>query len=432
MNLSCVTYRPASFAGHVTVPPSKSVAHRAILCAALAGGDSILSPIAPSEDMTATIGAVRALGARTEYDAGSRTLRVQGITSPASAAAVDCIESGSTLRFLIPVAAALGVSAAFTGRGRLPQRPIGCYTDCLPQHGVACRTEGGLPLGISGRLTPGEFAIPGNISSQFITGLLFALPLLPEESRITLTTPLESAGYVDITIAVLKDFGVTVLPDEKGWVVPGGQRFMPRNYTVEGDWSQAAFFLSMGALSANTEGIFLHGLRNDSAQGDRAVVSVFRRFGAQICETEDGVWVRPAPDGILHGITADVSTIPDLVPAMAACGALCEGTTVLENAARLRLKESDRLAAMEQGLQALGAKVCSTADTLTVIGQSLLSGGTAQGCNDHRIVMALSACAARCTGEITVTDAHSIRKSYPDFFEDYNRLGGDAHVFDLG
>ncbi len=417
------------FSGDVTVPPSKSVAHRAILCAALAKGTSELHPIAASKDMAATIGAVKALGANAEYDETTQTLYVNGIESAASQAEIDCIESGSTLRFLIPIAAALGTRATFIGRGRLPKRPIGCYTECLPPHGTMCETQGGLPFAIHGKLQPGEFSIPGNISSQFITGLLFALPLLNGNSRITLITELESAGYVDITISVLRDFGITVIPDEKGWIVPGNQTYRPNHYTVEGDWSQAAFFLAMGALTTDPAGIRIHGLRNDSAQGDKAAADIFRQFGAIVDEIDDGVYVRP---GKLHGITADVSTVPDLVPAMAACAALCDGTTVIENAARLRIKESDRLAAMENGLRALGASVSSTEDSMTVTGVRTLSGGTADGCNDHRIVMSLSACAARCTGDITVTDAQSISKSYPDYFEDYNQLGGNAHVIHLG
>lgn len=426
-----VTCRPASFAGDVTVPPSKSFAHRAILCAALADGESVLSPVAWNRDIEATLNAARALGAKAAFDAESQTVRIQGIRTPAKKAEINCLESGSTVRFLIPVAAALGTQAVFTGEGRLPERPIGCYADCLPPHGTACVSDGGLPFSISGQLQPGEFSIPGNISSQFITGLLLALPLLSGDSRITLTTPLESVGYVDITLSVLRDFGIEVHPDASGWLIPGNQRYQARSYTVEGDWSQAAFFLAMGAMTDNPDGICIHGLRWDSVQGDRAAADVFARFGARITRQDDCVLVQPPVDR-LHGIRVDVSDIPDMVPALAACASACEGTTIIENAARVRIKESDRLAAMENGLRDLGAMVSSTPDSLTIEGASRLAGGTAQGCNDHRIVMALSACAARADAPVTITDAQSIRKTYPNFFEDYNRLGGGAHVLDLG
>lgn len=426
-----VTCRPTSFVGDVTVPPSKSFAHRAILCAALADGESALSPVAWNRDIEATLNAARALGAEAAFDAESQTVRIQGICTPAKKAEINCLESGSTVRFLIPVAAALGTQAVFTGEGRLPERPIGCYADCLPPHGTACVSDGGLPFSISGQLQPGEFSIPGNISSQFITGLLLALPLLSGDSRITLTTPLESVGYVDITLSVLRDFGIEVHPDASGWRIPGNQHYQARSYTVEGDWSQAAFFLAMGAMTDNPDGIRIHGLRWDSVQGDRAAADVFTRFGARITRHGDFVLVQPPADR-LHGIRVDVSDIPDMVPALAACAAACEGTTMIENAARVRIKESDRLAAMENGLRDLGAAVSSTPDSLTIEGASRLAGGTAQGCNDHRIVMALSACAARADAPVTITDAQSIRKTYPNFFEDYNRLGGDAHVLDLG
>lgn len=428
-----VICQPASFAGEVTIPPSKSFAHRAILCAALADGESMLSPVAWNRDIEATLGAARALGAEATFDAETQTVRIRGIQTPAQKAQINCLESGSTVRFLIPIAAALGTEAVFTGEGRLPERPIGCYADCLPPHGTACVSDGGLPFSISGKLQAGEFSLPGNISSQFITGLLLALPLLSGDSRITLTTPLESVGYVDITISVLRDFGIEVQPDASGWRIPGNQRYQARSYTVEGDWSQAAFFLAMGAMTDQPGGIRIRGLRWDSVQGDRAAADVFKRFGARITRQNDGVLVQPpvAPDH-LHGIRIDVSDIPDLVPAMAACAAVCEGTTSIENAARVRIKESDRLAAMEDGLRALGAAVSSTPDSLTIQGSPRLAGGLAQGCNDHRIVMALSTCAARADAPVTITDAQSIRKTYPNFFEDYNQLGGDAHVIDLG
>ena len=424
-----VICHPAFFSGDVTVPSSKSATHRAVLCAALARGESVLSPVILSRDIEATIAAVCGLGAHAEYTPDTKELRIHGIESPVRHAVIQCGESGSTLRFLIPVAASLGCSATFLGEGRLPARPVGCYTECLPPHGVACTTESGLPFSVHGHLQPGEFILPGNISSQFITGLLFALPLLDGDSRITLSSPLESAGYVELTLSVLKDFGITILPDAKGWFIPGGQTLTARAYTIEGDWSQAAFFMAMGALSKAPAGVCIHGLRADSVQGDKAAVDIFRRFGAEIIESDRDLIVRP---GTLRGITVDAADIPDLVPAIAACAAFCPEKTVIQNAARLRIKESDRLFALEHNLRALGVAVSSTKDSLTIVGRKELPGGTCSGFRDHRIVMAMAVCTAGCTDEITITDADSIQKSYPDFFKDYNQLGGNAHVVHMG
>ncbi|HIS78663.1 MAG TPA: 3-phosphoshikimate 1-carboxyvinyltransferase, partial [Candidatus Caccousia stercoris] len=252
MDADRVTLLPGRLNGCVDAPPSKSAAHRAILCAALAAlsspgeTESILSPLALSDDIRATLCAAHALGVRAVLENGVCT--VSAGTRPTGTVSLDCGESGSTLRFLIPIAAALGIPAVFTGHGRLPDRPIGIYTELLPQHGVSCRTQGGLPLAIEGRLQPGCFSLPGNVSSQFITGLLLALPLLPEDSEICLTTPLESAAYVAMTVQAMDAFGVHVERTANGWHVPGQQSYRPCRHTVEGDWSQAAFFLAAGAL----------------------------------------------------------------------------------------------------------------------------------------------------------------------------------------
>ncbi len=406
--MASVKILPSVLNGSVLVPPSKSAAHRAAICLALAGGKTLFEGDLFSDDITATCRAMRAIRA------GGESIRI------------DCGESGSTLRFLIPVAAALGLKAEFTGRGRLPERPIGVYLDCLPQHGVSCKTEGGLPLTISGQLTPGEFVLPGNVSSQFITGLLLALPLLDGDSKLTLSSPLESAGYVDMTIETMREFGVMVQSAENGWNIPGRQKYRPCDYQMERDWSQAAFFLAAGALGGN---IRLEGLNRDSSQGDRAAERLFRAFGADV-EWKGNV-LSAAPKE-LNGIEIDASQIPDLVPVLAATAALCRGRTRIFNAQRLRIKESDRLAAMADGLTRLGGHVTQTDDGLLIDGVERLHGGEVDGCNDHRIVMALSVAALRADGCVTISDAQSIQKSYPAFFEDYNRLGGKANVVSMG
>lgn len=418
--MSRAVLTPSRLHGSVTVPPSKSAAHRAILCAALARGESRLFNVADSDDMRATLGAIEAMGVQVTREADTLTIHSDGPWR--EEAKIDCGESGSTLRFLIPLLAALGLTARLTGRGRLPDRPLGAYLDCLPPHGAVLQTAGGLPLTIGGGLSPGEYTLPGNVSSQFITGLLLALPLLPGDSQIRLTTPLESAGYVDLTLAVLRDFGIAVHPAENGWNVPGWQQYRPRDYTVEGDWSQAAFFLAAGALGGE---LSILGLRRDSAQGDREAEALFRRFGAAVEWQGDALTVS---GGDLHGIAIDATQIPDLVPVLAATAALAQGRTIITGAARLRIKESDRLQAMTAGLSALGAHIQQQPDGLVIDGVPQLSPGTAQGENDHRIVMALAVAALRGSPPTVITDAQSVAKSYPDFFEEYNRLGGKANV----
>lgn len=434
-----VVYGSTFTGGTVLLPPSKSVAHRALLSAALANGCSTVSPVDSSKDMEATLNAVRALGSDAIIDRAEKRVTFHPRSRSASNGEINCFESGSTLRFLIPIAAALGGTWRFVGGGRLPQRPLGVYETLLPGHGVSFQKlspPDSLPLEISGQLTPGQFEVPGNVSSQFITGLLFALPLLDADSEIILTTPLESRGYVDLTIDVLHSFGIAIQTTETGWKVPGRQQYQSRTYTVEGDWSQAAFYLSMAALAPSGAAICLRGLDPNSKQGDKACVPIFEGFGlkTQWMGQELKLWNPNArqPFGGLHGQVIDVSQVPDMVPALAVCAALSEGETKIVGAARLRLKESDRLAAMEHAINRLGGHCSSDQDSLTIFGVPALTGGTVAGENDHRIVMALSAAALRCYGEIQVTDEQSITKSYPGFFEDFKQLGGDARVVDLG
>lgn len=419
--MSLVTLSPARLAGTIRIPPSKSVAHRMILGAALARGHSEIAPVAPSRDILATIEAVTALGVRVRW-AGDRLFVDSTGLFVNRQNTIHCGESGSTLRFMIPVAALSGGTFMFTGEGRLPKRPLGIYLDCLPGAGVRCETEGGLPLSISGTLRPGRFCLPGDVSSQFVTGLLLALPLLEGDSEIILTSPLQSRGYVDITLSVLADFGVVVENAPDGYRVPGGQCYRPGMYAVEGDWSQAAFFLSAGALGGD---LTLEGLNRDSKQGDRAGEELFRKFGAKILWEREGLHVS---GGKLIGFPIDATDIPDLVPILAVTAACAQGQTVITGAGRLRIKESDRLAAMTENLRRLGAQIDERDDGLTLSGVPGLIGGQTSGHNDHRIVMSMAIAALRATGAVEVTDAHSIEKSYPSFFQDYNTLGGKSHV----
>lgn len=414
---------PAAVRGTLPPPPSKSAAHRALLCGALAGSGRVRG-IIDSDDMRATLGALPALGVRAERRGGTVEFFPAGDAEAAGQPpVVDCGESGSTLRFLMPVFAARGIPATFTGRGRLPARPLGVYAGVLPRLGVTLSTAAGLPLTLGGRLRAGAVEMPGDVSSQFLSGLFFALPLCPGDSEIRLTSPLESAAYADMTRDALAGAGVEILPAAGGFRVPGGQTYRPRDAAVEGDWSQAAFLLVMGALAGD---VTVTGLNPDSRQGDRAAAGILRRMGADLTETPGGLRCRRSP---LRGARIDASQIPDLVPVLAVAAALAEGETRITGAARLRLKESDRLAAMAENLRRLGASVEEQPDGLRILGRESLPGGVfLPGFNDHRIVMSMAVAALRCDRPVEIGDAGSVAKSWPGFFEAYQSCGGAVDV----
>ena len=422
--MSDVKFSPFVPNGTVNVPPSKSDVHRAIICAAMANGVSRISPVALSNDIKATIGCIKALGADAVLE--NNVLTVDGTNMYKNKTALlDCGESGSTLRFFIPIAAVGNINATFVGKGKLPQRPIGIFTEALPKAGTVCKTEGGLPLEIKGQLKSGIFEIPGNVSSQFITGLLLALPILEGDSEIVLTSPLESVGYTAMTIRTMKQSGVNIQATEKGWHIKGGQSYKTCDYTTDGDWSQAAFFMVLGAVSGK---VTVKGVAKDSTQGDKKCAEILARFGAKVTQLDNEVTVEK---GELKAITVDASQIPDLVPVLSVCAAFADGTTKIINAERLRIKECDRLKATAELLNNLGGKVKELSDGLEITGVYSLKGGNVNGYNDHRIVMSAAVCAARSDEDITATFAMSINKSYPDFYIDYNSIGGKANVLDL-
>ncbi|MDO4460210.1 MAG: 3-phosphoshikimate 1-carboxyvinyltransferase [Clostridia bacterium] len=428
--------KPSSFAGRVNIPPSKSFAHRALLCAALCGGNVNISNFSTSRDMQATENFLTALGMAGEHDGKSVFIRKTGEINTSSCE-VDCIESGSTLRFVIPIAAALGMDVTLTGSGRLPERPLGIYTELLPKHGVniECLREGySLPMHVSGKLTPGEFSLPGNVSSQFITGLMYALPLLDGDSKIIITTELESESYLDITMSVLSVYGIKIEHTDYGYFVPGNQTYKAVDYTVEGDWSQAAFFLTMGAFSK--KGISISGLNPESVQGDRKVLDIYSAMGLNIEYKADELYVNnPNADKEylgLKGVSFNASDIPDAVPAISAALCLCEGESHVTGAARLRIKECDRLMAVHEALKNLGADIEELSDGLIIKGVKSIKGGEVNAFNDHRILMSTACLAAKAHGEISISDPHCVNKSYPDFYKDYNSLGGKADVIELG
>ena len=387
-----VTILPGTLKGAVTPPSSKSQTHRAVLALMLAQGEGKLSNLAVSQDIQATQDCVAALKSGQPAQADGLPL-------------LDCGESGSTLRFLIPVALAVRGGVHFTGRGRLMERPQGPYIRLFEEKGISWNQEGAC-LTVAGQLEPGVYALPGNVSSQFITGLLYALPLLPGDSRIVLTTPLESRGYVDMTLDMLRRFDIKVEEQEDGFLVPGNQTYQARDLTLEADWSGAAFWYAANFLGAQVD---IQGLNPDSVQGDRQIGTLYWKLA------------RPG------NVDIDLSQCPDLAPPLAVMAAVRKRTTRFVNAGRLRMKESDRLETIARTLNALGAKAQVGEDTLILEGLDHLEGGTVDGCNDHRIAMMAAVAAVACKEPVTILGAECVKKSYPRFWEDYTALGGEIH-----
>lgn len=399
--MSSVKISKSKLNGSIHIPPSKSAAHRALICSFLAGGGNV-SPIIDSKDMKATLVVIQSLKNNESI--------------------LNCIESGSTLRFMIPVAASLGRNVTFVGEGSLLPRTIGEYLSILPQHGVRVNSSGTLPMTINGKLTNGSYEVSGDVSSQYITGLLLALANIDGDSAVILKTPLQSKPYVDMTVKVMSDFGVDVTETDFGYLVHGGQKFNKMDYVVEGDWSQAAFFLVAGAIDSD---VTVTGLDMNSTQGDKAIVGVLKKFGANIECDDCSVHCN---SGNLAGCEIDATDIPDLVPIMAVLGAFSSGTTVIKGAQRLRYKESDRIESVITNLKLIGADVTETQDGMIIKGGAKLHANHLLGFNDHRIVMAFSVAGLYLEGETVIDDAQSINKSYPSFFEDYNSIGGKADV----
>ena len=362
------------------------------------------------------MGALAALGAsfRTE----GKTVTVCGIGGKAASAAaeMDCCESGSTLRFLIPVAAALGVETTFLGRGRLPQRPVTAYLRELPKNGVTFDYASTMPFSLRGQLCAGTFELEGDVSSQYVTGLLFALPLLESTSRIRLLSRLESRPYVNLTLACLRQFGITVTETGDGYEIPGGQHYHAAEQTVEGDYSQAAFFSVANALGSR---IRLTNLNPESAQGDKKVVEIVQ----EMCYNQS--------NGKPVCFTVDAADIPDIVPILAVLATFGTAPSHITGAHRLAIKESDRLAATADFLNRLGGNVTATADGLDIIPVKELHGGTVDSFGDHRIAMCAAIAATRCTETVTILHGECVEKSYPSFYEDYQQLGGTVHVIVL-
>ncbi len=383
---------PGRLSGTVQALPSKSQSHRLLIAARLSETPATVHNLGQSHDIAATWRCMDAL-----------------LAPGGGLARLDCGESGSTLRFLIPLALALRGGGCFFGQGRLLQRPLEPYFQLFQEKRITFQL---LPdrLTVQGALCPGPYSLPGNVSSQFVTGLLYALPLLDGDSEIRLTTRLESEDYVNMTLQALAAFGVQAEKKRWGYLIPGGQHYRGGDQTVEGDWSGAAFWLAARVLGSP---VTVTGLDPNSAQGDRAAGALAGRLA---CPGD---------------VEIDLSPIPDLAPPLAAMALLRRGRTRFVNAARLRLKESDRLSAIAQVLGAMGACVTEGADTLELQGQETLAGGTSvSSWNDHRIAMMAAVAATICQAPVEISGAEAVNKSYPDFWRDFAALGGRVRLLE--
>lgn len=415
---------PGKLRGTLRAVPSKSDAHRKLICCALAADPSTLEleMAMAGDDIQATIACLSALGAEF-IPVNEHELRIIPIReAPRQAVELDCRESGSTLRFLLPLIAALNANVNLFGQGKLPSRPISPLKEEMQRHGAIFSAEK-LPLNLFGQLSGGVYTLPGNISSQYISGLLMALPLLPDDSEIRLTSALESADYVQMTLQTLALFGIEIVASATGFLITGNQSFRAQERcSVEADWSNAAFFLAAGALGAE---ILVTGLNGNSYQPDRSVLDALALFGCHIDRADEGIAVTK---GDLRGCRLSGAQAPDLVPILSVVGCAAAGETQFVHAERLRAKESDRLLAMETCIRSLGGNAQTTADGIRILGGGSLRGGVVDGFSDHRIVMSAAIASLNCREPVRIQGWQAVRKSYPNFFDDFRALGGNADV----
>lgn len=408
---------PSSVSGKISAIASKSAAHRLLICAAFSDRETVVRCDEINEDICATVRCLSALGATVVRDAPH--YRVTPIRNLNKNALLDCGESGSTMRFLVPLTCMLGADASFLMSGRLPERPLSPLREELERGGVEFSAAGSNPLVCRGALSTNEFAISGGVSSQFISGLLFALAVSGKGGSIHIDGKLESAPYIDLTLDALRKFGVDFVRTEDSITLLNNRGLhSPERLSVEGDWSNAAFALSMGAIGKDP--VTVTGLDEASHQGDRAIVSLLARFGAKVTMHDGECTVSPAP---LHGIEIDAAQIPDLVPVLATLASVAEGKTVIYNASRLRIKESDRLQSVAALLGGLGARITETEDGLCIEGVPSLCGGSVSAFGDHRIAMSAAVASLVSTSPVMLDGSEAVAKSYPAFWRDMASLG---------
>ena len=392
---------------------SKSEAHRALICAALADKKTKIICTDTNADIDATVECLNSLGAVIErVEDGFSVSPIGSVTRGAS---LDCNESGSTLRFMLPLCASLGADCSFIMRGRLASRPLSPLYELLAENGITLSSQGVSPLCISGRLAAENYSVAANISSQYISGMLFALSIAEGESTLSLTGKIESAPYIWMTLDTLLSFGADIRfdSDSNSFYIKGKERLVsPDSFVVGGDWSNAAFFLVAGAIGSHP--VTLTGLDKSSRQGDSAILEVLRDMGACIIEDKDEITVSPST---LHSTRIDAANIPDLVPILATAASVAEGETVIYNASRLRLKESDRIESVCKTLSSLGAFILATEDGMMIRGKKRLLGGRVDSFNDHRIAMSAAVASLVCDGKVTIDRFEAINKSYPSFLD---------------
>ncbi len=427
-----VKIKPNILSGEIVIPPSKSYSHRAIISAALAKGKkkSKINNLKFSVDIETTVKIMENWGAKiTKKESSLEIIGNEGKIVPKKNY-IQCNESGSTIRFLIPVSLTSENELIFDGKGKLIDRPLDSYYKIFDEQEIKYKTsEGKLPLKVNGKLKAGNYEIDGNVSSQFITGLLYALPLLDGDSTIVINKNLESKGYVDLTLEILKLSGIKIKNnDYKSFEIKGNQEYKPFNYTVEGDYSQVAFWIVAGIISANKDNEIkcLH-LNKYSLQGDKAIIEIVQKMGAKLEIFDDYVIVKPSKT---KGTIIDVSQCPDIAPILTVLGALSEGETKIINAERLRIKESDRIISIKTELNKLGVEVEEVGDSLVIQGVDTFEGGVeVSAWNDHRVAMSLAIASIRCKNEIVIDEAESVKKSYPHFWDDFEKMGGQIEKF---
>ena len=417
-----VLIRPKKLSGKIDVVPSKSYSHRAIIAASLAEGESIIKNVMFSNDILRTIDCCRAFGAKIDiYD---NYLKIKGTNEiKRVSSSINAGESGSTIRFMIPIMLVNPESMEFKGENHLNKRPLDSYFEIFDKYGIdySHPNDSHMPLLTNGGLKPGVYEIRGDVSSQFITGLLFALPLLSGDSRIKITTKLESKSYIDLTLDILKKFNINIINSNyEEFIIPGNQKYLPCDYTVEGDFSQAAFFLVMGALGND---ISLGCMNLNSLQGDRKILDDIKSLGAEILIDND--FIKAIPSN-LEGNIIDFSNSPDLGPVLSVLASVCNGNTTFINAKRLRIKECDRITCVKEELLKLGANVSEAPEEMYFTGVNTLHGSMElETHNDHRIAMALAVASTICSSPLLISGAECVKKSYPHFWEDFKKLGGD-------
>lgn len=429
-----IIINPSPLIGTIKIPPSKSISHRAIICAALSKGNSKIYNIQFSDDILATIKALELLGAtfikKREYLQISGIFSQNNNTNKQNKIIIDCNESGSTLRFLIPISLIFNNTTTFVGKGNLGSRPLSIFYEIFDSQNLQYTyIQNSLNLTVTGPLQPGHFKVKGNISSQFITGLLFALPLLNGNSTITITTKLESQSYIDLTLNILNDFGIKILnKNYKEFVIKGNQTYNPYDYTIEGDYSSGAFFLSAMAMGHN---INISNLKINSYQGDKEAIDILKKMG--LTTTVKNNLINTQTLKKLQATTVNASNCPDVIPAISAVASISKGTTYIVNAARLRIKECDRLHAITTELNKLGANITQKSDSLKIDGVEQLQGGVEVWSHkDHRIAMTLAIAATMCKEKVIIKDYECVSKSYPTFFEELKMLGGQVNEWCMG